>query len=1251
MSISTNQRKPCRLDWAESSCLRWIYVVFWWWLNPILKISSQRQLTDDDLFDLSSNDDCSCLLNKLEIVWNKYENRYQQINTWKIIAKTFWKDTLQTGLILFPYFLAKVAQPLLLKGIINNINDSNVPSYVSYLYAIGLGLVKTFLVLLHHQFFFRTTRIGMQIRISLAALIYKRLLSLSTNAIQTMTTGQLVNLISNDVSKFEILYVYIHFFWAGPLLALVVFGFIWNEIGIPTLFGYTILLLQIPLQSYFSKKFRLYRKNTIQWTDERVKLTNEMLTASQMVKMYRWEEALENTIINIRKKEFQSIRKANRIRAINMAIHFFSSSLVSLTTFAGSWLMGQTLSNANIFTVLSFFGIMRDPLTIGFPYAIETLSECAVASERINQFINLSKQVSVHEQSKDGHRGIRINKASFTWNSCQISQLIDINLNVNPGSFVGIIGPIGSGKSSLLAAILGEMSLVKGQRNVNGKIAYVSQTPWIFAGTIRENILFHQQYNKDKYERVLKACCLLSDLQTFPASDATILGEKGINLSGGQKTRLSLARALYIDADIYLFDDPLAAVDSIVARAIFEQCFSHNSILIGKTRVLVTHQIQFLSEFDHCILLDHGQIEKQGSFNEFFNIDTIKQTHQKQNDLNTNHENHIAIDRSSIVDKNSIVKEEISLNGTVNGYVWLKLLTSSYGWMGLIFLIIFMLLGQSLYDATNKWLSVWSSTSGDEQRKIHYLYIYLGLAISTCIIALFRADAFFHIVLRGASVFHENMLKGVLYSSMRFYESNPVGRILNRISKDQQVLDELLPVAFFDAIQSLFMVLGSIVIIATANPWILLILLIIIPTFVWLRRIYLRISREVKRLDSITRSPIYALFSSSLNGLMTIRAFQVEEHFLHSFMDQINANTRALFIFICSSRWFALRLDLLTCFLTFFIAILSVILRKSIDPSSLALGLVYVINLSELFQWGVRQSAETENFMISAERINEYSYLPPESGFYEEETEPPLNWPTKGNIELKDFQLRYRPELEPVLKDINLKIESRHRIGIIGRTGAGKSSIFQALFRFTDKSTIHGQLFIDDIDINRISLNTLRSKLNIIPQSPVLFSNTLRYNLDPFHRYTDQQLWDALEAVQLKTKIENLKDQLNTQVAEYGNNFSMGECQLLCIARALLKPSKILLIDEATAHVDTKTDQLIQQILRVKFQNHTILTIAHRLNTIIDNDRIVIMNNGIITHYGTPHELLTKNNELLMKMNDDDEDKEEEEEEESDTYL
>ncbi|CAF1087818.1 unnamed protein product [Didymodactylos carnosus] len=1147
---------------------------------PILKLGNKRQLTDNDLLELSPDDNCLQLLNFFE------SERVKRINngTLKLIFFTFWREMLVSGLFLIPYSAAKIAQPLLLRQIILIITNPHELSYKGYLYAVVLGIASVTQALVHQQFFFRTSRVGMHVRNVISSSIYKRVLTLRTSSFMKTTAGQVINLVGNDASKCDELCIFGHYLWNAPLEALIVFGLIWNQIGIPTLFAYAILILLIPLQVIFSRKFASFRSNTAQWTDKRVKVVNEIVTGCQIVKMYGWEKPLEDVVHNTRETEFKSIRRASRIRACNLA-------------------------------------------------------------KRIDNFMNLSKD-AVNEKDTDSTHGkdalpgtVLMNKASFCWE--QSCLLKDIDLQVKHGSLVGVIGSIGSCKSSLLMAILGEMKLVSGTSCCNGTFAYASQTPWIFADTIRENILFGKPLNPERYAQVIQICCLIPDIDSMTAGDLTVIGEKGVNLSGGQKARISLARAVYDEADIYLFDDPLAAVDSTVAQSIFEDCIGPDGFLKTKSRILVTHQIEYLPKADHCVLLHHGRVEGQGHFNDLLaSAEEVKLLYdlrriqfdraaQKRKHVDTVEER-AATESVAKPDEHGIVKEEVSAGGNISAGVWIKLFTANHGWIGFVPLVIVMFLGEALYDATNRWLSIWASKSFAHQRDHHYPIVFLSLVVATLVIALFRADYFYFVLLRGASVLHNEMLRGVLYTSLRFHESNPVGRILNRFSKDQQVIDEQLPQTFVDSSQSLIMTLGTIVIIGIVNPWVLFILIPLIPSFIWLRRFFLRSSRQTKRLDSVTRSPIYALFSSSLSGLVTIRAFKAEDNFINSFVEKIDANTRAWFVLSAGVRWFGVRLDLMTSALSTLMAILSVALRHHINASSAALGLLYCINMSSMFQWAVRQSAETENNMTSAERIYEYSRLPPEPDFYNEKQKPPLEWPTKGKIEFKNYKFRYRAELEPVLKGINLSIESCDKVGICGRTGAGKSSIFQALFRLVEKSSTEGQICIDDIDINTIGLSDLRAHLNIIPQSPVLFSNTLRYNLDPFSKHSDEELWTALAMVQLKDTISKITDGLSTQVAEYGSNFSVGECQLICVARALLKPSKILLIDEATANVDMNTDKLIQQVIREKFSTQTVLTIAHRLDTIQDSDKIVLINDGLVKAYGKPKDVLfdTKLNDI-----------------------
>ncbi|CAF1074562.1 unnamed protein product [Didymodactylos carnosus] len=609
LQIPITERKPCGLDWAQSSWKYWIYAAFWWWVNPILNLGNKRNLTDNDLFDLSSNDECRHLLDKLEVNCKSVENN--NISTWKVIIKTFWKKSLIAGLILLLLTAAKIAQPLFLKEIVLNISDPDAHPSTGYMYAVGLGLAATFQAIIHQQFFFRIARVGMQVRIALTALIYKKVLQLKTSALLKTTSGQLINLISNDASTFEELSICLHYIWEAPLEALIVFGLIWMNIGVPTLFGYAVLILLIPLQLYFSKKFGTYRKNTLAWADKRIKTVNEILIGCQVVKMYNWEKSLENAVHKQRNEELSSVRQASRIRAINMGLFFSSLSLISLATFGGSWLMGHSLKPAQIFTVLSFFSIIRTPITNFLPTSIENLSESFISAKRISEFMSLSVHNSKTKEyilCKKPVGSIEITAASYSWEHDQPETLIDIDLTVEPGQLVGIMGSVGSSKSSLLAAILGEMNLLKGTNQISGSFAYVSQTTWIIAGTIRENILFGNQLNEAKYKQVLKACCLISDLRLLQAGDLTIIGEKGINLSGGQKARVSLARCVYAEADIYLFDDPLASVDQTVAEKIFHRCIGHQGLLQGKTRLLVTHQTQFLPEVDHCILLGISKI-------------------------------------------------------------------------------------------------------------------------------------------------------------------------------------------------------------------------------------------------------------------------------------------------------------------------------------------------------------------------------------------------------------------------------------------------------------------------------------------------------------------------------------------------------------------------------------------------------------------------------------------------------------------
>jgi ATP-binding cassette subfamily C (CFTR/MRP) protein 4 len=960
-------------------------------------------------------------------------------------------------LLVFPLIMTHIAQPLLIRQIVLYIKDqSGLPVYVGYLYAIAICISAILQAIIQQQIMFRNTRIGMRIRNTLSSILYKHLLTINTAALHKTTAAQTINLVANDAGKFEEFTLFMHAVVLAPLEALVMFGLVWWNIGLPTVFGYAVLVLLAPLQLIFSRQFSRFRKGTMACTDKRVQTINELVNGCQIIKMYNWEKAMEERVRETRRYELSNIYKASCLRALNTALSFSSVPLISLATFGGSWLLGQTLLPENIFATLAFFATVRVPVTITLPNLIEKFSEARVSARRIDQFMQMDMLLNKNEKVENeiGDHAIIMEDASFSWKDTP--SLFSVNLKIRHGNLVGVKGAIGSGKSTFLAAILGEINLISGKlRLYANSISYAPQSAWIFADTIRANILLGKSMDEERYKNVIKACCLDIDLQNFgEVGDLLMIGDKGINLSGGQKARISLARTLYADADLYLLDDPLAAVDPKVAKNIFDQCIGPNSLLRGKTRILVTHQTHFLVDTDQMILLKNGHIdelhiEQRHAIELLKDISETDSSNSKETDWMLN---------TATTDMNSIVKSETSVDGAIKWSIWLKLFTSSpLGWFGFVLMNIVMLVNEALYDFTNRWLALWSGQDEIEQRSSLYAFVYLGVIFATLIIAIIRVGYIFYIMLCGSTYLHNRMLNGILYTSLRFFESNPSGRILNRASKDQQVLDESLPLALIDTMQHLLMTLGSIIIIGITNPWVLLILIPLAPAVLWLRRFYMRSSRQLKRIESVTRSPIYALFSSSLDGLISIRAFGVQGDFLNMFMQRIDTNSRAYFILFASARWFGLRLDLLVSLLTLVTAILAVALRDQIDPSAAALSISYCITLTGLFQWGIRQSAESENFMTSAERIHEYGQLVPESHRNSNERDiliqPADDWPSRGIIEFKDYTFRYRPELDPVLKNLNLRIESKEKIGVIGRTGMITSFLGISIKSIVNKET------------------------------------------------------------------------------------------------------------------------------------------------------------------------------------------------------
>uniref|UniRef100_A0A667Z5H1 Multidrug resistance-associated protein 4-like n=1 Tax=Myripristis murdjan TaxID=586833 RepID=A0A667Z5H1_9TELE len=1179
--------------------------VFFCWLNPLFRIGYKRRLEEDDMYEVLQEDRSKRLGDELQRHWEcevqKATKELRSPSLTKVIIKCYWR----------PYAVLGI-----------------------------FTLIEA--------------------------------LCLSSAAMGKTTTGQIVNLLSNDVNKFDEVTIFLHFLWVGPLQAAAVVGLLWIEIGPSCMAGMVVLIFLMPMQTMFGRLFSKFRTKTAVLTDSRIRTMNEVVSGMRIIKMYAWEKPFAALVSEVRRKEISKIMKSSYLRGLNMAFFFTASKIILFITFTFYVLLGNTISASSVFVTVSLYTAVRLTVTLFFPAAIEKLFECRVSVRRIKEFLlldEITKNSALLPREEKGEASVEIQDLICYWDkSLDAPSLQNVSLTVKPHQLLAVIGPVGAGKSSLLSSILGELPHDKGVLKVKGQLTYASQQPWVFPGTIRSNILFGKELNTQKYEKVLKACALKRDLELLPDGDLTLIGDRGATLSGGQKARVNLARAVYQDADIYLLDDPLSAVDAEVGRHLFEQCIC--GLLKNKPRILVTHQLQYLKAADQILVLKEGHMVAHGTYAELqrSGVDFTsllqkdeEEEQQAPHDISTRtrtlSQNSVLSHTSSVhsvkdgADQLPVMVEESRAEGTIGVGLYVKYLRAGASVVLLLIVIVINILAQ-----VRKVTALSKFHQAGEQDKLtqnrnhtqnnatteldtnFYLSIYAGLTVATIILGFARNFILFNVLVKCAQTLHNRMFSSILRTPVRFFDVNPIGRILNRFSKDIGQLDSNMPWTFVDFIQVrdtfhidiIFYptILGVIAVAASVIPWILIPVLPLLILFLFVRRYFLQTSRDIKRLEATTRSPVFSHLSSSLQGLWTIRAFGAEESFQKTFDAHQDLHSEAWFLFLTTSRWFAVRLDGLCAIFVTVTAFSCLLLRDQLDAGAVGLALSYAITLMGMFQWGVRQSAEVENMMTSVERVVEYTELESEAP-WETQKRPPPEWPNQGLVTFDRVNFSYSADGPLVLQNLKATFRPREKVGIVGRTGAGKSSLVSALFRLAEPQ---GKIHIDGILTSEIGLHDLRQKMSIIPQDPVLFTGTMRKNLDPFSQHTDEDLWNALQEVQLKSAVEELPGKMETVLAESGSNFSVGQRQLVCLARAILRKNRVLIIDEATANVDPRTDELIQQTIREKFRECTVLTIAHRLNTIIDSDRILVLDAGQIHAYDEPYTLLQDPDGIFYKM-------------------
>lgn len=1059
------------------------------------------------------------------------------------------------------------------------------------------------------------------------------------------TTGEISNLMSVDVEAIRVLLYQADALWSAPIQIAVAITLLWNQLGSSIFAGIAVIIATVPINWCLTVKSARYQRDQMKKKDDRIKVITEVLSGIQVIKLYAWEPSFQEQIEKIRAEEVTLLRKRAFCESV---IRFVLNSVpfvVSVTAFfTYIYLHDGVLSPKKAFTTLILFNLLTDPIT-EFPASISRIIDARVSFKRVNNFLNAEEN---HPEAtkflpKDDSTyciiappAIEIVDGTFAWDPIESAswKLTNINLKVPEESLTAIVGSVASGKSSLLAAILGDMKH-SGQVTVRGKVAYVPQVAWILNETLRENICFGLPYNKEKYTAVIECCCLTPDFEMLPAGDLTEIGEKGINLSGGQKQRVSLARAAYADADVLLLDDVLSAVDSHVARHIFDKLLGPAGLLKRKTRVLCTHAYQFLPEVDQVVVMENGRIAECGSSEGIMknssSFAALMASHVQESESESSPPGQGAQNQSTSTeddsskkansddisrqDKGKLIKAEHVETGDVQLRIFAEYAKAMRYQLVTLF-VFFICLSEGLSFARTFVLGAWtahsrklvSSNNGTISNYVlsasnsQYAAGYGALGILQCIFYLIGFLILVISTMRASRVLHDTMLNRILHAPMSFFNVTLLGRITNRFSTDVSSVDKELPSNLGDWICHVFRFAAVIFAISySTKPYFLLYMIPVTVVYYVLQRYYISCMQQLQRIMNTLRSPIYSQFQETLNGTSTIRAYRAESRFLQMLGRKIDSFNLATFPHLVVRRWLSVRLGALGATVVFVPALFAVLWRGQTSAEWVGVSITYAVQITGIISWLIKVTSYMQYNFVSVERIVEYSEIDQEADFHQGKTECPEKWPTKGEICFDNYETRYRPGLDLVLKKFTCTINPGDKVGIVGRTGAGKSSLSLALFRIIEG--VNGKIEIDGVNVADLGLHQVRKGLTVIPQDPVLFSRSLRLNLDPFGDFEDAAVWKALEMAHLKDYVDELEEGLEYQVSEGGENLSVGQRQLVCLARAILRKSPILILDEATASVDSATDALIQKTIREHFWDCTILNVAHRLNTVMDSTR------------------------------------------------
>ncbi|PWN51467.1 putative ABC transporter [Violaceomyces palustris] len=1355
LSAFSSQDDRCKLSPEYGSGL--LSQLSFSWLDDLLTVGYTRPLDEQDLFKLGQEKASKLtgdrLLRSFDERWSRQRSRSVQIDhqdkqegnppppppppppptvrvfgLWElpilvlamndVISSFFWLG----GLMKLLSDVGTITSPLLVRSIIDFITDSyqarssegvESPSIGKGLaLALTLLVTQALIVLLNVHAFYRGFGSGILLRSSLIHAIFSRSMRLSnrSRSANRLSVGKLVTFISSDVTRIDYSCQFFHMAWTCAVQVLICIALLIWSLGYSSLPGIAILILFSPIQTQLTKRLFSLRKRSMIWTERRNKAIDECISGIRLIKQFAWESHYLQKVRQLRVKEMAFLRNRLFLRSFNLALAFATPTLASVISFITYSATGHDLEPGVIFSSLSFFQLLRTPLQF-LPISWNALVDAKNASDRLSVIFTSDEQPKHYELDLDLDVALKVEHATFEWEEgkdlddgppAQMQNtpftLEDVNLTIPRGSLCVVIGSVGSGKSSFINALAGEMRKVEGTLKHGGSLGVCSQTAWIQSSTIRDNILFGRPFDAAKYQTVLDKCCLLKDLEMFSDGDMTVVGEKGLSLSGGQKQRINLARTLYHDDDIVLLDDCFSALDTHVGKRVFE------GVILGemgsKTRVLSTHSLHLLKkgQVDQVILLENGRIKEQGLLEDLLSSRAVKgeifrlfTSHSSKQDLHDLEKDDGEEEEKGILGEGKgpdvdpgdedqdvpikgstgstgkedhkagspIMQAEERNTGSVTVQTYYKYFSSAPLHFLLPLFCFAVLVFQGSTIMSPVWLLWWQEKHFELPQGVYMgLYAIIGMLQSVGLLCMGLIFGLFTVY--SSIHLHDGALESVLRAPFSFFDTTPQGRITHRFSKDMDSLDNVIGEAIRTFVGTVVQVVGCIVLIAILTPWFLIAVAVLLLAFVWTGMYYRSSARELRRLDALLRSKMHEHFSESLNGQLTIRSFSEVDQFESEVGKRIDDQNRAYWLSMSCQRWLSLRLDLLGSLLVFAVALVAVLTRFEISPGETGVALSYILTAQSIFGWMIRHSAEVENNMNAVERVIHYnSSLPREPAPFQPEADStlPKDWPSQGRILFHRVQASYRPGLPPVLRGVSFEILPGEKVAVCGRTGAGKSTLVTTLLRIMEISS--GRIEIDGVDISTLGLERLRRSISLIPQDATLFSGTLRYNLDPTGESDDATLWDALRRVCLiseahgqvptETDTSTLTEptekvpvaesgatpdlHLEMSIHEDGSNLSVGQRCLVSMARALVKRSRIVILDEATASIDFETDQKIQKVLREDLRECTTLTVAHRLNTVVGYaDKVCVMDQGEIVEVGKPEDLYQREDSIFRSM-------------------